>query len=368
MITVKCIEKFRNSSGQIIGYRLQDINGQTQDATSDALKKAIKTKQIHVVNLTLTSDNRLVDSNEKQLQSKALGKSLPQDELSIKCAKAMIFIDKSLMNMGDNLTDIVDNMASMAKLKVDVWKMTENQVEKTFLAAYSKISKHRPDIITDFIDYRFENGEDEDIEALTQYEKVSNSKQTKVYKALYTVLTYLKARQQPQETISKLENLLKKIEGQSANTIDVAYRASHEYFKHLNKQLFGLITNDFFTVGHKITASETKQFKARKGYEYVCHKELNIIDAPRFVIAMLFKPNGNEVRVDFKFARQGYIGEHSIGIVGYFMDITSIDLLPIDSTEDLGKKVANVCNKIAPKMLEMVREKPELGKYEPLKK
>ena len=73
MIQAKCIQKFRDNNNKIYGYRLIDINGQTQDVKSDNLKKAIANKSIHVVNLTLTSDNRLVDTTEKQLQSKELG-------------------------------------------------------------------------------------------------------------------------------------------------------------------------------------------------------------------------------------------------------------------------------------------------------
>ena len=65
MITVKCIEKFRNNSGQIIGYRLQDINGQIRDVKSECLKQAIKNNQISVLNLKLTSDNRLLDKSYK---------------------------------------------------------------------------------------------------------------------------------------------------------------------------------------------------------------------------------------------------------------------------------------------------------------
>lgn len=67
MITVKMIEKFRNDSGKIIGYRLQDVNGQTQDMQASDLKNAIKNGIIKVSNLTLTSDNRLVDTAEVTL-------------------------------------------------------------------------------------------------------------------------------------------------------------------------------------------------------------------------------------------------------------------------------------------------------------
>ena len=75
MIQAKCIQKFRDDKGKIYGYRLIDLNGQTQDVQSDNLKLAIKNKKVHVVNLKLTSDNRLVDTTEKQLQTKVLGKA-----------------------------------------------------------------------------------------------------------------------------------------------------------------------------------------------------------------------------------------------------------------------------------------------------
>ena len=75
MIQAKCIQKFRDKQGKIYGYRLQDINGQVQDVQPENLKTAIKNKQIHIVNLRLTTDNRLVDTTEKQLKCKELGKS-----------------------------------------------------------------------------------------------------------------------------------------------------------------------------------------------------------------------------------------------------------------------------------------------------
>lgn len=73
MIQAKCIEKFRNKQGKIYAYRLIDLNGQTQDVDADKLKEAIDKKLITIINLTLTSDNRLVDTSTKQLQSSKLG-------------------------------------------------------------------------------------------------------------------------------------------------------------------------------------------------------------------------------------------------------------------------------------------------------
>ena len=66
MIVCKCIEKFKDANGKIYGYKLQDINGGTIDVVPKELKEAIKSKQVEVINLTLTSDNRLIDNKNKK--------------------------------------------------------------------------------------------------------------------------------------------------------------------------------------------------------------------------------------------------------------------------------------------------------------
>ena len=60
-LNVKCINKFRDKTGKIIGYRLQDMNGNIKDFEPNILKTAIIDNKINVINLTLTSDNRLLD-------------------------------------------------------------------------------------------------------------------------------------------------------------------------------------------------------------------------------------------------------------------------------------------------------------------
>lgn len=88
MIQAKCIEKFRDNSGKIIGYRLQDINGSITDMFTDNVKEMMRSKQLEVVNLTLTSDNRLVDTSEKQLQNtKILGEAPNKVEGGLKYDK-----------------------------------------------------------------------------------------------------------------------------------------------------------------------------------------------------------------------------------------------------------------------------------------
>lgn len=68
MQKVISISKFRDKNGKIIGYTIQSDRGEIKEVKSEDLKKAIITKKIEVLNLTLTSDGRLVD---KQIKIKA---------------------------------------------------------------------------------------------------------------------------------------------------------------------------------------------------------------------------------------------------------------------------------------------------------
>jgi len=70
MFQATCIQKFKKNN-KIYGYRLQDSQGNIKDVLSDQLKQAIKSGQITITNLVLTSDNRLIESKaESKAESK----------------------------------------------------------------------------------------------------------------------------------------------------------------------------------------------------------------------------------------------------------------------------------------------------------
>ena len=76
MIHAKCIQKIRNKHNKIIGYTLIDNVGKVQEIDADRLKDWIVNGRILVLNLTLTSDGRLIDKSEKQpaqIKQKAIG-------------------------------------------------------------------------------------------------------------------------------------------------------------------------------------------------------------------------------------------------------------------------------------------------------
>jgi hypothetical protein len=64
MVKAKCIQKFRDNSNRIVGYRLIDQCGNTKDVEANNLKYLIIAGNLDVINLKLTQDNRLIDSAE----------------------------------------------------------------------------------------------------------------------------------------------------------------------------------------------------------------------------------------------------------------------------------------------------------------
>lgn len=69
MIQVRCIEKIRGKNNHIIGYTIQNLTGETRVVDKDKLKEAVRNKKIDIVNMTLTSDNRLIDKKIKNVKA-----------------------------------------------------------------------------------------------------------------------------------------------------------------------------------------------------------------------------------------------------------------------------------------------------------
>jgi hypothetical protein len=61
MIKAKCISKQRDSNGRIIEYELVDMKGQRVYLDSNEVKNMVRNKDLYISNLSLTSDNRLVN-------------------------------------------------------------------------------------------------------------------------------------------------------------------------------------------------------------------------------------------------------------------------------------------------------------------
>lgn len=371
MLQAKCIEKFRDSSGKIYGYKLQDINGEIQDVQPENLKIAIKNKQIHIVNLTLTRDNRLVDSSEKQLQAKVLGKApVITSKQYESLAKALVLLDKEHVDLGLSYDDIVDNRAAIAKQNFDVYSLKDyhnnpkfkdckdfNEVlDKVLYNIYIKLLNTDNKEIANIIGAWEENDSYSTFEAGVKYENVDKITKSKIYNALKTVLKYAKEQRFSKEVVTPLEKFLSRMKIMGVASMNLGYKVGNEYYKYLDPHKFGVISNDVFTVGKTITSSDMSLHKEYKGYSYVFHKDINKCGKPEVALAALFKnTDSGDVQIDIKLARRGYLsaGGSSVGIVAYIKDIDSITVNPLISAEVVAKNIANLFNGLVPKIYEI---------------
>lgn len=73
MIDVLVTKKHHDEKGILIGYTIKDANGQYMNIRKEALKDYIVNGQVNVLNMTMTSDGRLIGramKNEKQLRKR----------------------------------------------------------------------------------------------------------------------------------------------------------------------------------------------------------------------------------------------------------------------------------------------------------
>lgn len=75
ILRVRAIKKYHDAKGILIGYTIQDENGQTMDVHKDQLKQAVASGQCEVVNMTLTSDGRLIGKASKEKKPRQSNKT-----------------------------------------------------------------------------------------------------------------------------------------------------------------------------------------------------------------------------------------------------------------------------------------------------
>ena len=129
---VKCIAKARDRNNKIVGYKLQDQQGNTIIMKPDALKSAIKTNRIEVINITLTSDNRLIDKQPVKQEELASLSGDTKVKLLINKAKVLGYkLEKiptacnhecTLINIGSNnhIVYIPNEVTSLNVSEIDL--------------------------------------------------------------------------------------------------------------------------------------------------------------------------------------------------------------------------------------------------------
>lgn len=148
-----------------MGYRLVDLNGQKQNVKPEILKEAIKNGQISVVNLTLTSDNRLVDTSDKRYLRKKIG-STPADEMHMKSrtrlmakdnahrmrmANAIVCMNMKCAESAHSLESLTDTICATAGICTDYPDCNDRTLIRYQTKAFLKLMDTDKDYVKDFL-------------------------------------------------------------------------------------------------------------------------------------------------------------------------------------------------------------------------
>lgn len=171
MKELRCTSIFRDKSGNIIGYRLVDSKGQAKEIKKDALKEMIRSNKVSVINLTLTSNNRLIT---KGFEIKKKDMVATAEEITVKLsfsadieAGTYTELERSLCNHIDGLIDFDGCPEIKYASDVEVKALNGNadeliskiyvsmclRIEKSFLSTLKGYVGHHIDYIMNLDDY-----------------------------------------------------------------------------------------------------------------------------------------------------------------------------------------------------------------------
>ena len=140
MIVTKCIKAFKSKDNKSQFLRLQDSQGNIQDIEKDKLKVLIVQGQISVLNLTLTSDNRLIKSDKAKIMEelKSLANELSQTQAFIRTLHAEMertqynYLHTNEYGLQEELDYYKDQMDKASK--------KANRLKARYNKLYSKLS------------------------------------------------------------------------------------------------------------------------------------------------------------------------------------------------------------------------------------
>lgn len=153
---ILCINKFRDNSGKIVGYRLEDDSCMAmQDVEADFLKDRIRRGMVKVANLKLTSDGRLVDCNPYGKPDKENKFMIQEYKNGRLCGTTYMDenssyeeIDKKLRGYSDNIEThvsnvTVSNIKPVKEIKVKNFNKDGTYQAKGILGLMNMMTKRR---------------------------------------------------------------------------------------------------------------------------------------------------------------------------------------------------------------------------------
>lgn len=314
----ECIKIFRDSRGKIIGYRLRDEDNRLFDGEAKTINRLIKSGEITVIDRHISS----YDSS---------------DLADYKTALEFTYIDNFFNGDKYTLEGLSEDRCKRAGIKYD-----EDDCVGCLVDAHERLLNSNDGRVFELNLLRelFTNKSNIEYIKRVIINDINKFSESKTYTALRSVYRHVKTTGLDGELESVLKRIMNDLKTDSKvigiDAANLGSKIGHEYFNYLNKELFGTITNDVYTVGNLVSRKYEFDYKYLKGYSYVIHKNINLLGSPRIDLVCAFKDGDskNTVIADIKVARKGCIGESTMGTVGYIQDLNSLNL---DTFNDLTK-------------------------------
>lgn len=157
MIKVKCVHKYRDKNDVIKAYKIADASGKEIDIEPSVLKAKIRNGEIEVINLVLTSDNKLRDKAaevEKVGKKNTLGQAYDADKIleilkKIGCGRLhrMAYKEPQLYKDSGNTGTSEDSAISTLAYTMIIDVIAYNKVKMPDRCISSEIIKRASEII-----------------------------------------------------------------------------------------------------------------------------------------------------------------------------------------------------------------------------
>lgn len=139
MLKIRVIQTFKKGN-KIIGYRIQDVsNNRVMDVETLHLKNAIADKKCEAVNMTLTTDGRLVQHKEYNISNKKEVKQIINKNDSISLEQELKKLETNdYQNRGGNYprSGVADTISVYSNFVEASFKNTSEGVAKSWLKRF----------------------------------------------------------------------------------------------------------------------------------------------------------------------------------------------------------------------------------------
>jgi len=274
-----------------------------------------------------------------------------------KIAKAMCNLDWILLEMGDSLSEIVENVIFKAEgiyPEESLYNKGHEELLQMLEHAYQTLAFKHPETIDEFLQWRFDPKKGDYgscIINLLAGESSTNIENSETYRMMVDIKEYVEEKKLDAKDL--VNDIIKKMETYHLDTIHVAYSVAHSYWKKLDKDLFGVQTNSCATVGSMNTEYGD--------YEYSFMTNCNKLESPKAYISTRIYDKGKEILFQIGFDRIVYVAEGCISTMN--TPVTFMEFRVIKgkfSNEDIAQKIANVYGEAAKKLKEMANKTPSL--------